>query len=140
MGITTGTAVAKFDISGMKPHQMAGFVRFGGTYNLLGIEVDKSGKKNLFYMNPMAEKTSGPEITSNTLYVRTSNKINQATYEYSLDGKNFVSFGPTFTISFGKWTGDRLGFFSWNTVEDAGYIDVDWFTYDYDGPKAAKKN
>ncbi|WP_282135209.1 glycoside hydrolase family 43 protein [Seonamhaeicola maritimus] len=138
MGITTGTAVAKFDISGMQPHQLAGFVRYGGVFNLLGVEVDENGKKNLFYMNPMAEKTNGPELVGNDLFVRTSNNSNQATYEYSFDGENYKAFGPTFTIVFGKWTGDRLGFFSWNEKEDAGHIDVDWFTYDYDGPQAAK--
>mgnify|MGYP000256475117 CR=1 FL=1 len=30
---------------------------------------------------------------------------------------------------------DGLGFFSWNEQKDDGYIDVDWFKYDYDGPK-----
>jgi len=90
-------------------------------------------------MNAMAKKIMGPELTSNNLYVKTSNKIDQATYEFSLDGKNYKPFGPTFTIAFGKWTGDRLGFFTWNQKEAAGHIDVDWFTYDYDGPKAAKK-
>ncbi|TNJ44983.1 glycoside hydrolase 43 family protein [Tamlana fucoidanivorans] len=139
MGITTGTAVSKFDISGMQPHQLAGFVRYGGVFNLLGVEVDQNGKKHLFYMSPMAEKTKGPELTGSNLYIRTTNNSDQATYEYSLNGKTFTKFGPTFTIAFGKWTGDRLGFFSWNEKEDAGYIDVDWFTYDYDGPKAAKQ-
>ena len=137
MGVTTGTAVAKFDVSGMQPNQLAGFVRYGGVFNLLGVEMDKKGKKHLFYMNGMSEKTLGPELNGDTLFVRTSNARNQATYEYSFDGKSFKAFGPTFTIAFGKWTGDRLGFFSWNEKEDAGYIDVDWFTYDYDGPKAA---
>ena len=86
-------------------------------------------------MDGMSNKTEGPIITSDKLFVRTSNARNQATYEYSTDGKIFNSFGPTFTISFGKWTGDRLGFFSWNENQDAGHIDVDWFSYDYDGPK-----
>ena len=138
MGITTGTAVARFDLSGMEPNQLAGFVRYGGVFNLLGVEMNEQRQKRLFYMNPMSEKTTGPEITGNDLYVRTSNARNQATYEYSFDGKSFKAFGPTFTIAFGKWTGDRLGFFSWNEEKDAGYIDVDWFTYDYDGPKAAR--
>ena len=136
MGITTGTAIAKFDISGVKPGQLAGFVRYGGTFNLLGVEGLENGKTRLFYMDGMSNKTQGPEITSDTLFVRTSNVRNQATYEYSTDGKIFVPFGPTFTISFGKWTGDRLGFFSWNELQDSGYIDVDWFKYDYDGPKS----
>lgn len=138
MGITTGTAVAKFDISGMQPNQLAGFVRYGGVYNLLGVEMAKDGTKHLFYMNSFAEKTIGPQISSDHIYIRTSNARDKATYEYSFDGKAFKAFGPSFTIAFGKWTGDRLGFFTWNEKQDAGYIDVDWFTYNYDGPKAAK--
>ncbi|MAI37040.1 glycoside hydrolase 43 family protein [Alteromonas sp.] len=135
MGITTGTAVAKFDISGIAPNQLAGFVRYGGTFNLLGVEGLEDGTTRLFYMDGMSQKEVGPIIESDALYVRTSNARNKATYEYSLDGKSYRAFGPTFTISFGKWTGDRLGFFSWNEKKDDGYIDVDWFKYDYDGPK-----
>ncbi|MCQ1060290.1 glycoside hydrolase 43 family protein [Photobacterium sp. ZSDE20] len=137
MGITTGTAIAKFDISGMEPNQLAGFARFGGNYNLLGVEVDDNGNKNLFYMDSMGNKTQGVVINSNDLFIKTTNVSNQAKYYFSFDGEKYESFGPTFTISFGKWTGDRLGFFTWNEKKDeeAGYIDVDWFTYDYDGPK-----
>ncbi|MGY6648013.1 glycoside hydrolase family 43 protein [Wenyingzhuangia sp. IMCC45574] len=138
MGITTGTAVAKFDISGMQPHQLAGFVRYGGVYNLLGAQMDENNDKFLFYMNHLGEVTRGPKLIGNELYVRTNNKVNKATYEYSFDGTDYKRFGPEFTIEFGKWTGDRLGFFSWNEKEDGGYIDVDWFTYDYDGPKSSK--
>lgn len=136
MGITTGTAVAKFDISGMKPGQLAGFVRYGGVYHLLGALMGDNGKRNLFFMDKKGDKLEGPELSNNELFIRTSNNINQAYYEYSLDGKTYERFGPDFTIEFGKWTGDRLGFFSWNEKEEQGYIDLDWFTYDYDGPKA----
>lgn len=136
MGVTTGTAVAKFDISGMAPGQIAGFVRFGGVYHMLGIRATDSGKRYLILINEKAEETQGPEITSNDLFVRTSNTSNQAFYEYSLDGKTYERFGPEFTIKFGNWTGDRLGFFSWNEKEEKGHIDIDWFQYDYDGPKA----
>ena len=138
MGITKGTATAKLDVSGMQPNQLAGFARYGGTFNLLGIEMNEEGKKHLFYMNEKGLMTKGLEIKGTDFYVRTSNTSNQATYEYSLDGESFKKFGPVFTIAFGKWTGDRLCFFSWNEKEDAGYIEVDWFTYDYDGPKSAK--
>jgi beta-xylosidase len=139
MGINAGVAVSKIELSGMKPHQVGGFVRFGGTYNLLGVEVDENGKRNLFYMDSMSNKTTGPEIVGNDLYVRTTNVSNQAIFEYSLDGVSFSYFGPVFTISFGKWTGDRLGFFTWSTrEEESGYIDIDWFEYDYEGPKSSK--
>ena len=137
MGITTGTSEAKFDISNMVAGQRAGFVRYGGVYHLLGIVVAKSGKQNLFFMDNFAKETIGPEISSSQLFVRTSNTGNKAIYEYSIDGKKYERFGPEFTIEFGKWTGDRLGFFCWNENEKKGSIDVDWFTYEYDGPKGA---
>lgn len=139
LGITTGSAVAKFDLSGMEAGQLAGFVRYGGVFHLLGAMANEDGSLNLFFMDKMGERVVGPLLKGNDLYVRTSNKINQATYEYSADGEHFEPFGPTFTIEFGKWTGDRLGFFCWNEKAERGYVDVDWFTYDYDGPKAAKK-
>jgi beta-xylosidase len=137
MGITSGTATAKFDISGMQPGQRAGFVRFGGVYHLLGIQVGNNGTRNLFFMDKEGKVTSGPEIKGNKILVRTSNSSNQAYFEYSTNGKDFLRLGPMFTIAFGNWTGDRLGFFCWNEIEEKGFIDVDWFKYDYDGPKTS---
>ena len=84
------------------------------------------------------KETIGPEITAEYLFIRTSNNVNQAFFEYSTDGKTFIRFGPDFTIAFGNWTGDRLGFFCWNEKEEKGHIDVDWFAYNYDGPKRVK--
>lgn len=138
MGITTGTAVAKFDLSNMAPGQKAGFVRYGGVYHLLGIVVDDAGDRNLFFMDNFAKETKGQRITSDEIFIRTSNSGNQTYFAYSLDGMAFERFGPDFIIQFGKWTGDRLGFFCWNEKEEKGFVDIDWFTYDYDGPKAAK--
>ena len=135
MGITHGVATAKFDISGMAPGQRAGFVRFGGVYHLFGIVVDGAGKRNLLFIDKLGHEIKGLEITTKDLFIRTSNQHNQAYFEYSIDGKTYHRFGPAFTIAFGNWTGDRLGFFSWNEIEEEGYIDVDWFRYDYDGPK-----
>ena len=43
MGTGRGEALAKFDLSGMKPGQRAGFVRFGGVYHLLGVHVEPDG-------------------------------------------------------------------------------------------------
>ncbi len=137
MGVAAGAATARFDLSNLAPGQRAGFVRFGGVYHLLGFYVDDSGKRNVFFMNSQGEEIGGPEITSDHVFVRTLNTGNQAFFEYSVNGKSYDRFGPEFTIEFGKWTGDRLGFFCWNEKEEKGFLDVDWFTYDYDGPKAA---
>jgi len=56
-------------------------------------------------------------------------------FYYSFDGETWKRFGDEFRLKFGRWRGDRLGFYCWNDNLDAGYIDVDWFSYKYDGPK-----
>ncbi|WP_052260614.1 glycoside hydrolase 43 family protein [Photobacterium gaetbulicola] len=137
MGSTVGVAEAKINISGMVTNQYGGFVRFGGRSNLIGIKVDDHGKKHLFYMNEFGEMLTGDEYQSDTLHIRTTNIGFDAYFEYSLDGTEFSRFGPTFKLEFGNWTGDRLGFFTWNEVKDDGHIDIEWFKYNYDGPKSA---
>ena len=135
MGITNGVAVSKFDISNMAPGQRGGAVRYGGVSHLLGIVVDQTGKRNLFFMDKLGKEILGPEIMGAQFYVRTTNEHHHAYFEYSTDGKTFKRFGPSFIIEFGTWTGDRLGFFCWNEKGEKGHIDIDWFTYSYDGPK-----
>ena len=140
MGTGKGQAVAKFDLAGMKPGQQAGFVRFGGVYHLLGIHVDGNGTRRLFF-DANGVRTPGPTIDAEVIWIRTTNDGDQARFAWSTDGGAFHDFGRALTIKFGMWTGDRLGFFCWNEKADdptvAGYIDVDWFHYDYDGPKRA---
>jgi beta-xylosidase len=138
MGNTNSNAEAKFNLSGMKPGQRAGFVRFGGVYHLLGINIHKNGKRYLF-LNANGVIINGPEITSEILWIRTLNSGDKAHFLFSTDGEKFMKFGPVFTIEFGKWTGDRLGFFCWNDVVEEGFIDIDYFKYNFDGPKNEKK-
>ena len=134
MGTMRGEAVAQFDLSGMRPGQRGGFVRFGGEYHLLGVLVLDDGVKRLFF-NGNGKEEKGPELVGDGLWIRTVNEGDRARFAYSTDGEAYVDFGPVFTIKFGKWMGDRLGFFCWNDKEEAGHMDIDWFRYDYDGPK-----
>ena len=138
MGTGKGQATAKLDLSGMRPGQRAGFVRFGGVYHLLGAHCDQAGTRRLFF-DANGKATQGPPIKQNDLWIRTVNDGDQASFAYSLDGTTFTRLGPTFTVKFGKWTGDRLGFFCWNDQTAVGHLDVDFFHYDYDGPKGAAR-
>jgi beta-xylosidase len=135
---TSGTAVARFDMAGMKPGQRAGMVRFGGVYHLLGVRVDDAGRRQLFFQDNAGKETAGPELTGDSLYVRTVNSGDQAYFETSEDGQAFTRLGPEFTLVFGAWTGDRIGFFCWNEKAEAGWLDVDYLHYNYDGPRHSK--
>jgi len=134
MGTTRGEAEAKFDLSGMEPGGRAGFVRFGDVYHLLGVHVRDDGARHLFF-NANGKRTEGPKLPGDVLWIRAANEGDQARFGFSTDGRRYKDFGPEFTLKFGKWTGDRLGFFCWNENEESGYVDVDYFHYDYDGPR-----
>ncbi|MHC4565916.1 MAG: glycoside hydrolase family 43 protein [Planctomycetota bacterium] len=132
--VPVGVATAKVDISGMKPGQQAGFCRHSGQFILLGIRVDDDGNKKLIFNNNGKVK-EGPNVGKDVIYYRTQNDGNQAFYEYSLDGEAFKRFGGRFQLEFGRWRGDRLGFYCWNDKNPIGHIDIDYFHYAYDGPK-----
>ena len=76
--------------------------------------------------------TDGPEIDSTTIYLKTTNDADTATFAYSTDNKTFTATGGNFKLTFGRWRGDRLGVFTWNDKADAGYVDVDSFMYTYE--------
>ena len=134
MGTGRGTIVTKLDLSGMKPGQQTGFARFSSIYHLFGVRMDDSSVKRLRF-NANGKVTDGPAIKSDSLWIRTVNQGDQACFAYSTDGESFTRFGPEFTIKFGNWCGDRLGFYCWNEKVADGYVDIDLFHYEYDGPK-----
>ncbi len=134
MGTGKGTVTTKLDLSGMKIGQQAGFVRFSSIYNMLGVHINSSGIRQLIF-NANGKVIRGPAIKTDTLWIRTVNDGDQARFAFSTDGGSFARFGPEFKIKFGNWCGDRLGFYCWNDKVDAGWIDIDWFHYEYDGPK-----
>ena len=134
LGTGKGRVDTLIDLAGMKPHGQAGFVRFAKTYRLLGVRCEADGVKRLFFSDG-GKGTDGPALGADTLYVRTENDGDQAHFAYSTDGRTYTRFGPAFTLTFGQWMGDRLGYFCWNDSEAAGHIDIDYFHYDYDGPK-----
>jgi len=69
------------------------------------------------------------EVPTNALYMRVKvTDIKKCEFSYSLDGKNFKSFGPVFTAREGQWIGAKFGLFCTRTTwrNDGGWMDVDW--------------
>jgi hypothetical protein len=59
-------------------------------------------------------------------------------FAYSLDSISYTTFGGSYTLTWGNYRGDRLGIYNYNNTADSGYVDVDWFTYVYAGPKSTQ--
>jgi beta-xylosidase len=134
MGKGSGVAKTRIDISGMKSGQQAGFCHHSGQYILLGIRINDDGTKQL-YFNNNGKQTEGPVVTTDIIYCRTDIDGDSAVFYYSFSGETWKRFGDEFKLKFGRWRGDRLGFYCWNDKLDTGHIDIDWFSYEYDGPK-----
>ncbi|KGL58907.1 alpha-L-arabinofuranosidase, GH43 family [Polaribacter sp. Hel1_85] len=132
MGTKSGTAIAKFDVTGMKKGQKAGFVRFGGISHVIGVKMDEEGSQNIFFMDDKGTEIVGPKVEKDIVYFKTTNIGKVARFQYSYDNKHFDDFGNEFELGFGRWSGDRLGVFCWNDKEESGYVDIDWFLYEYE--------
>lgn len=135
MGKGGGVATAKVDISGMKPGQQAGFLHHSGKYVMFGLKAGDDGVRRLVF-NENGVERAGPRIEADVIYFRTDIYGARATFSYRT-GPKWKRFGPDFELIFGRWRGDRIGFYCWNDERAEGHIDIDWFRYHYDGPNGA---
>jgi beta-xylosidase len=133
MGTGRGVADARLDIAGVVPGQRAGFCHHSGQYALIGVMVCDNGTRRLVFDHDGAERL-GPQIDGDILHLRTNIDGDRATLAWSTDGSRWNGLGWDLRLRFGRWRGDRLGFYCWNDKADAGHVDIDWFRYAYDGP------
>lgn len=120
----------KVDISKMANGQLSGLCHFGSTYSTFGIE-QRDGIRRICY-DKNGHKSLGEIINSPTIYLKSSwGYSGYSIYSYSTDGLNYNLFGETYKLTWGKYRGDRIGVFTYNTLKENGYIDVDYFHYNY---------
>lgn len=139
MGRHRNVMTAKLDLAGLAPGQEAGLHVSADENNRLGVSRDSAGKLQLFFKsNAGGKKTSvatpGPTLAQTDLWVRAQVENGLARFFYSLDGRSFTPLGDEVRLLFSGFTANAVGFYSMNPAAK-GHLDVDWFTYDYDGPK-----
>ena len=128
---TTGNeVVVKFDLRGMADGQRAGLCHFAKDVSALG--VFQSGAIRTIQYEHSGKITSGPEVKGTDLWVRSRWGLDgRSQYSFSLDGRSFTEFGEPYQLSWGNYRGDRIGLYSYNEREEAGYVDVDYLHYTY---------
>lgn len=98
--------------------------------SLFGIKQEEGIRKLVYTFNDV--ETVGERILNHDIWLQSQWGIDGVnTYSYSLDGKTFISFGNKSQMTWGSYRGDRIGIFNFNTDEDKGYIDCDFFNYTY---------
>lgn len=131
--------LVKMDISGMQDGDVAGLSVFQNPYSFIGVKME-NGKKVLYSerctfnnqtLNKEEAKT-GKELTSDVVYfkaiVNFSN--NSCRYLYSVDNKNWTSWGCTMQMRYtlDYFVGQRFYLFNYATKSLGGHVDIDWFS------------
>lgn len=121
----------KLDISGMTDGEHAGLTHFSTTsYSWIGVK-QEGAMQYLTLMNNDQE-TLATKLSSKWLWLRSVwNYEGGNQYFYSVNGKNFLPLGNTTILTWGSYRGDRIGVVNYNQNNDSGYIDIDFFKYEY---------
>ena len=131
MRSTSNVVILKLDLSGMADGQKAGLTHFGRpNYSAIGVVNDDGVKKLEF--NVKGTITIGPALTGNSLWLKSVWGLDGLSqYYYSTDGKNYAAYGTPYQLMWGSYRGDRLGIYTYNNKVEEGYLDIDFFQYDY---------
>lgn len=128
--------LVKLDLSGMEDGQKCGLCHFAGSYSSLGVV--QEGTTRTLEFNKNGKMTLGPGITANALWIKSTWGLDgMSRYSYSLDGSKLVEFGDPCQLTWGHYRGDRIGIYSFNGKGERGFVDVDYFRYNYTSLGAA---
>ncbi|MBT1701955.1 glycoside hydrolase family 43 protein [Chryseosolibacter indicus] len=122
-------SVTRLEFGQMKNGDIAGLAVFQDPYAYIGVQKQK-GKVMVIMVNN-GRTVAMTSITGNNVYLKASasNTTKKATFEYSLDNKNYVPLGEELTMNFSLkiFTGNKFCLFNYATLETGGYVDFDWF-------------
>ena len=128
-----GETVVKLDVSGMADGQTCGLCFFWSQFCTLGA-VQAAGVRRIEFNNN-GIVTAGPVLTGRELWCKAViSSDGSSVFAYSLDGKTFTRIGDAFQFGWANYRGTRLGLYCYNNDADSGFVDVDWFHYQYVGP------
>lgn len=127
--------IVKLDLSKMADGQKAGLTHFGyPDYSAIGIRYDENTKRLEYNSN--GQTLQGDTINQSIIWLRSVWSFDGVSrYSYSTNGKSFKEFGPLYQLKWESYRGDRLGLYSYNNKQEKGYVDVDYFTYNFCGPE-----
>jgi beta-xylosidase len=113
----------------------AGLVLMGKDYGALVVVKTDHGDV-LRQLLCMSADLEAPEkviaempVPQDDLYLRIAVDEGEASFSYSLDGKEFRAIGEPFRVQAGLWIGAKMGIFASGVVNhgEFGYVDFDWF-------------
>ncbi len=123
------------DSSLMKDGDCAGMIALQKNYGFVGIKA-ADGKKSVVMVsvgNNQAEEVESVPFTGKAAHLRINcdfrNKTDKAEFQYSLDGKSWITIGKPLKMSYTlpHFMGYRFGLFNFATKSAGGSADFDYF-------------
>lgn len=135
-----GKAVTELDCSKMADGQRAGLFCIGGRFNAIGV-LRENGKKYI-YTESDGNIEKRESFNGKVVYFNVSLDAinNRHQLYYSFDNVEFIPCGEAFNLWSSDWKGNRVGVFSYNTINKKGKAFFNWFRYTHDGPGEKKTN
>ena len=132
-----GEYIVKFDISKTVEGQETGLAHFNGGKDYACLLVSKqNGEQSIVYRSKSG-KGSEQVIPLGTISFRQRNLwlksvidfSGKALFYWSTDGKKYTDCHTSFQLKWGSYRGDRIGIFTYNNLQEKGYVDIDEVIY-----------
>ena len=131
MRASRNVATAELDPSGMADGQVAGLCHYNKNYGTIAVRREQGALVIETARNQTILR--GPEVAAKPLWLRSEWDLDGlCRFSYSTDGKTFASLGDPYQFGWADYRGERIGLFSYNNSDEAGYADFGSFTYHYD--------
>ena len=128
------------EIAGMKNGDVAGLAAFQQRYGYVGVKMENGTKYLVMTKTESDSDPNGTEVERvaldngvNRVYLRVdfdyTQRKDQATFFYSLDGAAWTQIGNTLQMAYTMphFMGYRFGLFNYATQTTGGYVDFDYF-------------
>ncbi|OUN96728.1 hypothetical protein B5F98_07245 [Pseudoflavonifractor sp. An44] len=128
------------EIAGMKNGDVAGLAAFQQRYGYVGVKMENGTKYLVMTKTESDSDPNGTEVERvaldngvNRVYLRVdfdyTQRKDQATFFYSLDGAAWTQIGNTLQMAYTlpHFMGYRFGLFNYATQTTGGYVDFDYF-------------
>jgi beta-xylosidase len=129
-----GEVSTELDCSKLTEGQRAGLFCVGNRYNAIGVE-RKQGENHIYVeMDGTVEQIA--TLPAETVFFKVYLNANSNEHQlyYSLNNEEYIACKESYSLQSGDWKGARVGLFSYNTQDETGEADFNWFRYLYDGP------
>jgi hypothetical protein len=96
----------------------------------IGVKMSAAGR--IIKFNDNGKIIEGDSIPSTVIWLRSKiDKDGVNTYFYSFNGQSFQLFGRKYLLKWDGYRCDNIGIYNYNNLNECGFIDINWFHYQF---------